>query len=130
MKKTKFEKLTSIFTFSPFKRHSFTFIRLSEVDKTGKVYREERTFMLGQGEEEAGTEVKKKQWQQQLVVGDRRRVCGWRMTVQVINIVFFFLYRPNFNFRPECPIFAGTAGIVRYLKRCDTSMFLYRLSDR
>ena len=48
MKKTKFEKLTSGFTLSPFKRHSFTFIRPSEADKIIKVYREERTFKLGQ----------------------------------------------------------------------------------
>ena len=34
VKKTKFEKLTSGFTLSPFKRHSFTFIRLSEADKS------------------------------------------------------------------------------------------------
>ena len=53
MKKTKYEKLTSGFTLSPFKRHSFSLVRLSEADKTRKVYREERTFMLGQGEEEA-----------------------------------------------------------------------------
>ena len=44
---------SEVFTFSPFKRHSFTFIRLSGADKTRKVYREKRTFMLGQGEEKA-----------------------------------------------------------------------------
>ena len=53
MKKTKFEKLTSGFPLSPFKRHSFTLIRPSEADKIIKVYREERTFKLGQGEEVA-----------------------------------------------------------------------------
>ena len=46
-------------------------------------------------------------------MGDRRRVSDWRMTVHVINIVFSW-YHLKFNFWPECPIFTGTAGIVRY----------------
>ena len=70
--------------------------------------KKKRLLCWNKGEEEAVAG-----WQQQLAVGDRRRVSDWRMTVKVINI-YIYLYRPNFNFRLECPLFAGAAGIVQY----------------
>ena len=124
-KRQKFERVNFSFYFQPFKRHSFTFIRLSEADKTRKVYRElekrehlcwdqvkkKRLLCWNKGEEEAVAG-----WQQQLAVGDRRRVSDWRMTVKVINIyIYIYIFVPSeFNFRLECPLFAGAAGIVQY----------------
>ena len=101
-KRQKFEKVNLSFYFQPFKRHSFTFIRPSEADKTRKVYRElekrehlcwdqvkkKRLLCWNKGEEEAVAG-----WQQQLAVGDRRRVSDWRMTVKVINIyIYIYIY--------------------------------------
>ena len=123
-KRQKFERVNFSFYFQPFKRHSFTFIRLSEADKTRKVYRElekrehlcwdqvkkKRLLCWNKGEEEAVAG-----WQQQLAVGDRRRVSDWRMTVKVINIYIYIFVPSKFQF---------SAGMSAFRRCCRHSPVL------